>query len=79
MTVSRPADGRYRERKVTFQNGTILQPLTRVRVPRAHLTAQVEESRRHPAPILKSGPGVKAVRGDSNVPNVPTVSIRSPM
>ena len=79
MTASRLANWRYRERKVTFQNGTIVQPLTRVRVPRARLTAQVEESRRHPAPILKSGPGVKAARGDSNVLNVPTVSIRSPV
>ena len=79
MTTSRLADWRYRERKVTFQNGTIVQPLTRVRVPRAHLTAQLEQSRRHPTPVLKSDPGVKAARGDNRVLSVPTVSTRSPV
>ena len=78
-TFSRLADWRYRERKVTFQHGTMAQPLTRVRVPRTHLTAQVEQSRRHPAPVLKSDLGVKAAREDNNVLNVPTASTRSPV
>ena len=79
MTTSRLADWRYRERKVKFQNATTSQPLTRVRVPRANLAAQVEESRRDPARVLKLDPGVKAARGDIKVLNVPTVSTRSPV
>ena len=79
MTTSHLADWRYRELKVSFQSGTIVQPLTRVRVPRAHLTAQVDESRRHPAPVLKSDPDMKAARGDSKMLNEPTVSTRSPV
>ena len=79
MTSSRLADWRYRERKGTSQTGIIAQPLIRVRVPRTHLAAQVEQSRSHPAPVLKSDPGVKAARGDPKLLKVPSVSTRSPV
>ena len=77
MTSSRLADWRYREGTIKFQNATAFQHLKRVRVPRANLTAQVEQSRHNPTPVLKSDPDVKAARGDSKLLNVPTT--RSPV